>query len=226
MNNRIGILLKVKDVTASKFADMIGVQPSNISHILSGRNKPSLDFVMKVIETFPDISLEWLMFGKGSMFQTEQTEYEKESSENEAGLNDMQNVDDKHVPDLFNQDYPPEDLIIDSKTERDIIHENFDEEKKIQQMTVEVENKISEIEKKEVFEDDIHNRPEAIIEHKAVSEKVDPTQDKSVFENNNSQVETKTGMKETSKKPQKIIFIFEDDTFDILELREKKEKIN
>ena len=51
--------------SASSFAEKIGVQRSSISHILSGRNKPSLDFVLKVLSSFPEIELYWLMNGKG-----------------------------------------------------------------------------------------------------------------------------------------------------------------
>ncbi|MGS2726107.1 helix-turn-helix domain-containing protein [Psychroserpens sp. BH13MA-6] len=51
--------------SASSFAEKIGVQRSSISHILSGRNKPSLDFVLKVLSTFPEVELYWLMNGKG-----------------------------------------------------------------------------------------------------------------------------------------------------------------
>ena len=51
--------------TGSSFAEKIGVQRSNISHILSGRNKPSLDFVMKVLHSYPEVELYWLMNGKG-----------------------------------------------------------------------------------------------------------------------------------------------------------------
>ena len=51
--------------TASSFAEKIGVQRSSISHILSGRNKPSLDFVLKVLHSFPEVELYWLMNGKG-----------------------------------------------------------------------------------------------------------------------------------------------------------------
>lgn len=51
--------------SASSFADKIGVQRSSISHILSGRNKPSLDFVMKVLTTYPEVELYWLLNGKG-----------------------------------------------------------------------------------------------------------------------------------------------------------------
>ncbi|WP_299335148.1 helix-turn-helix transcriptional regulator [uncultured Psychroserpens sp.] len=51
--------------SASSFAEKIGVQRSSISHILSGRNKPSLDFVLKVLSSFPEVELYWLMNGKG-----------------------------------------------------------------------------------------------------------------------------------------------------------------
>jgi|SRR5690554_11460 len=50
---------------ASSFAEKIGVQRSSISHILSGRNKPSLDFILKVLSTFPEVELYWLLNGKG-----------------------------------------------------------------------------------------------------------------------------------------------------------------
>ncbi|WP_452224521.1 helix-turn-helix domain-containing protein [Lacinutrix chionoecetis] len=58
--------------TASSFAEKIGVQRSSISHILSGRNKPSLEFVLKVLSSFPEVELYWLMNGKGN-FPSEKT---------------------------------------------------------------------------------------------------------------------------------------------------------
>lgn len=51
--------------SASSFSEKIGVQRSSISHILSGRNKPSLDFVMKVLSSYPEVELYWLLNGKG-----------------------------------------------------------------------------------------------------------------------------------------------------------------
>ena len=50
--------------SASSFAEKIGVQRSSISHILSGRNKPSLDFVLKVLSSFPEVELYWLLKGQ------------------------------------------------------------------------------------------------------------------------------------------------------------------
>lgn len=64
--NRLQKLLKYYDLSASNFATKIGVQRSSISHVLSGRNKPSLDFVMKVLHTFEEVSIEWLVDGIGS----------------------------------------------------------------------------------------------------------------------------------------------------------------
>lgn len=52
--------------SASSFAEKIGVQRSSISHILSGRNKPSLDFILKILASFPEVDLYWLFNGKGS----------------------------------------------------------------------------------------------------------------------------------------------------------------
>ncbi|MDC6351600.1 helix-turn-helix transcriptional regulator [Zeaxanthinibacter sp. PT1] len=53
-------------LTAAAFADQLGVQRSGISHLLSGRNKPSLDFVLRVVKTFPEVNLYWLLNGKGN----------------------------------------------------------------------------------------------------------------------------------------------------------------
>jgi transcriptional regulator with XRE-family HTH domain len=65
MKDRIAHILKTKNLTATKFADELDVQRSGISHILSGRNNPSLDFVIKIKETYPEFSLDWLLMGKG-----------------------------------------------------------------------------------------------------------------------------------------------------------------
>lgn len=59
-------MLSYYQLSAASFADSIGVQRSSISHLLSGRNKPSLEFVLKVVKTFPEVNLYWLLNGKGS----------------------------------------------------------------------------------------------------------------------------------------------------------------
>lgn len=68
MKDRILEFLNLENKTSSQFAEEIGVQPSSISHILSGRNKPSLDFVIKMLEAYSDLSTDWLIFGRGDMY--------------------------------------------------------------------------------------------------------------------------------------------------------------
>lgn len=63
---RLQKILEFYDISAATFAEAIDVGRSSISHILSGRNKPSLDFVMKVVQTYPEVELYWLLNGKGS----------------------------------------------------------------------------------------------------------------------------------------------------------------
>lgn len=63
---RLHRVMDYYDLSAASFADKIDVGRSSISHLLSGRNKPSLDFVMKIIQAFPEVELYWLLNGKGN----------------------------------------------------------------------------------------------------------------------------------------------------------------
>ena len=69
---RLEIILDYYSLNASSFADKIGVQRSSMSHLLSGRNKPSLDFVLKILDVFPDVDLYWILNGKGSFPKNEE----------------------------------------------------------------------------------------------------------------------------------------------------------
>ncbi len=71
MKDRIAHIIRAKNLTAAEFADRLGIQPSNVSHLLSGRNNPSLDFVRKLKETFPEYNLDWIVLGKGPMTVSE-----------------------------------------------------------------------------------------------------------------------------------------------------------
>jgi len=72
MKERIIEFLRSENKSSAQLAEDIGVQPSGISHILSGRNKPSLDFITKMLEKYPYLSTEWLLFGKGVMYKDSQ----------------------------------------------------------------------------------------------------------------------------------------------------------
>ena len=69
MKERLLQLIDLEHLTPSKFADLIGVQRSSVSHILSDRNKPSFDFLQKTLKTFPGLKAEWLMLGDGPIYE-------------------------------------------------------------------------------------------------------------------------------------------------------------
>ncbi len=71
---RLKIVMSFYGLTATALADSIEVQRSSISHLLSGRNKPSLDFVLKVLQKYPEVELYWLLNGRGSFPKEEKIE--------------------------------------------------------------------------------------------------------------------------------------------------------
>ncbi|MFB9057585.1 helix-turn-helix domain-containing protein [Mariniflexile ostreae] len=73
-SKRLETIIDYYGESAAAFAEKIGVQRSSISHIISGRNKPSLDFVMKIIYTYPEVELYWLLNGKGTFPSTPKTQ--------------------------------------------------------------------------------------------------------------------------------------------------------
>lgn len=64
IKDRLAHILRAKNLTASQFAELMGIQPSNVSHLLNGRNKPSLDFLIKLKDVFPEYSFDWIILGK------------------------------------------------------------------------------------------------------------------------------------------------------------------
>lgn len=63
IEKRLQLIMVSNRMSASSFADKIGVQRSNVSHILNGRNKPGYDFLLKVIHAFPKVNTHWLLTG-------------------------------------------------------------------------------------------------------------------------------------------------------------------
>jgi plasmid maintenance system antidote protein VapI len=69
--------MRAEGLTNSKFASILGIQRSNVTHIVDGRNKPSLSFIEKLITKFPHVNIEWLMTGTGEMYKQKETSEQK-----------------------------------------------------------------------------------------------------------------------------------------------------
>ena len=84
-SKRLQMILDFYGLSATSFSEKMTVNRSTISHLLSGRNKPSLEFVMKILHNFPEVELYWLLNGKGSFpsdLKTENTSQEHTSDNN------------------------------------------------------------------------------------------------------------------------------------------------
>ncbi len=77
MNERIARILSAENLSNKEFAELLGIQRSGVSHLLSGRNKPSLDFLAKLLMHFPDINPRWLILGYGDMRSRKTTQLGK-----------------------------------------------------------------------------------------------------------------------------------------------------
>ena len=69
VRDRIAKIIASEGLTASAFADKIGIQRSNVSHILNGRNNPSLELLQKILASFPKYNTEWLVMGRGEIYR-------------------------------------------------------------------------------------------------------------------------------------------------------------
>ncbi len=101
---RLETIFEYYGLSASGFADKIGVQRSSLSHLLSGRNKPSLDFIMKIAEVFPEVDLYWILNGKGNFPKSDSIEKEVLISDLTPSLfseNKAEEVKSENQPDLF-----------------------------------------------------------------------------------------------------------------------------
>ncbi len=93
MKDRLLKFLTKEQLSSARFAEIIGVQPSSISHLLSGRNKPGFDFIQKILTSFPMLNAEWLILGKGPMLKLDVVQGDLFSQ----GNNEFNNISNKET---------------------------------------------------------------------------------------------------------------------------------
>ena len=115
MKDRLQNIIAQKNLSLSQFADSIGIQRSTLHHIINGRNNPSLDVVMKIHSTYPDIDLEWLITGKhGNMDNAPADAIQQElfPPENPISQPDIENNAEKRILRRFPEAVPePQHLL-------------------------------------------------------------------------------------------------------------------
>lgn len=102
-SERLRIVMNYYGLTATALASSIGVQRSSISHLISGRNKPSLDFVLKVLKKYPEVELYWLLNGEGDFPKKEKEEQQHAPTQN-ATLFDQKEIIDSTTKTINNSE--------------------------------------------------------------------------------------------------------------------------
>ncbi len=124
MVNRIKQIMEMCDSTPAQFATELGINRSNLTHVFSGRNQPSLDLTRKILETFPEIKAEWLIMGTGPMTKSDELKMIKEQI-NESAPNQPRDFlnkkeeSDKSVEKVDNKIESPENSQVTVRTKED-----------------------------------------------------------------------------------------------------------
>lgn len=107
MKEKIEYLLRAGNYTATSLARLLDIQPSGLSHILSGRNKPSFDLVVKILRAFPDVNPDWLLLDSDQVYRNPTA----------TELAATQSFDDNNSEAASSLDAPQNNQISESKNE-------------------------------------------------------------------------------------------------------------
>lgn len=118
MKDRLQQFLDLEQLTPAKLADILEVQRSGLSHILSGRNKPGFDFINKLLTKFPSLNSDWLITGKGKVYKDSFTTHIENSinSQQEQNLsNTLFSTKDETIKPKLNEEHPSENSLFENK---------------------------------------------------------------------------------------------------------------
>ncbi len=133
MNDRFKKLMLHYNMSPSNFADEIGVNRPGISHIISGRNKPGVDLIQKVLKRFPEVSTDWLLMGIGSMLHVDNdgAKIHAEPAETKAAKKPIQSLFQ-----IEEEQEIPEEKIVETRQEQPKKHIEIQATSRIKRITV------------------------------------------------------------------------------------------
>jgi transcriptional regulator with XRE-family HTH domain len=188
MVERIKLIMEYKQLTPAQFAESLGINRSNLTHIFSGRNLPSLEFVRRILTTYPEISTEWLIMNVGNMI----------TSSND----DLDLMNSETTPIKTNQAEAPKMSI-----QQDLFHESTSGELNIEAK----ENKIEAIPDSKETEQEAEINSESAQQSVKNAENLQDNRQESPHEKNTA---NSIQLPSFNKKIEKIIFFYSNKSFD------------
>ena len=196
MINRIKQVMEYKQMSPTTFADTIQINRSSLTHIFSGRNQPSLDIAKKILNAFPEINTEWLIMGDGAMLKSSET------MAAEPETVPVKTVDNMLQTDLFG------DVFDEALAEAPVENESVTVPPMVERP---VQEEVADIEP----EPEPEPEPVIPVEPKPVSSP------RKIQKPSESKISTSSSRREKNlnsqhdKKIEKIIFFYEDNSFEI-----------
>ncbi len=206
MNDRIALVIKAKNISPSQLADELDVQRSGVSHILNNRNKPSLEFIQKLLKSYPEISTEWLLFGEGPMMKPFLGE--------QAQFAPVQGIDQKPTT--------PKPIIMDLFADDDT-----DVDPEAREMDESEEQKLSEVSDKQAVEAQnrvLESSPEIVSDKNLPTSEIEKQQNRDVLRPKDEIADNSRKIMDENKKPvisrdnrqvEKVILFYSDKTFSV-----------
>lgn len=189
MKDRLLQLLEAEKLTALKFAEIMEVRPSNISHILSGRNNPGFEFISRLLQRFPEVNPDWVINGIGTMYR------------GDLGLVSMENTGADFVENASNESNTQMATLFSELNEKpvDFLTEN------IAQVHVEMQQYVHS----ENVNLQASTPQQTTSEKITVTPQLPDNSDKDLATQNGSNIETPCKLKQ-------ILMIFDDNTFELI----------
>lgn len=120
MKDRIAKIIQYTQATNAEFADKIGISTSTLSHIMAERNKPSLSLLLSIHEAYPEININWLLFGEGNMLLSDASQVVKQSQQQLFTEYDSQQKDETLQLDISTHSRKADRVSTKSATETDM----------------------------------------------------------------------------------------------------------
>lgn len=151
MEDRIRKFMEYKGISPSELADSIGVQRSNVTHVLKSRNKPSFQFIEKMLQVYPDLNAKWLLLGTGNMIEsnlksrtlfdqltdTKTPEIKTEIKKEEPKVEEKTTISSNVVPEIKEQPVTPAQPIKEKLSTEQVVQDQFfSQEKPIERLIV------------------------------------------------------------------------------------------
>ena len=147
MVERIKQIMEYYKLAPASFAEVIGINRSNLTHLFSGRNQPSLDLAKKILHCYPDIKTEWLIMGVGNMFRNNEEKELVVKIQNEKRLQA-----EISEPDLFSAASPVTNVISEElpvAEKKEISEPVFDSREVAKKVTPVIEKPVEKLIEKE-----------------------------------------------------------------------------